>query len=88
MTLRTSAVEQAIANLQDRFGLEPSREDGTLRLEVPDGEQFIPRLVAELGVPIQAINVHRPTLDDVFLTLTGRPAEEVAEDGADEEKAA
>jgi ABC-2 type transport system ATP-binding protein len=71
VTLRTSAVDQAIANLSARFGLEPSREDGTLRLEVPDGEQFIPRLVAELGVPIQAISVHRPTLDDVFLKLTG-----------------
>jgi ABC-2 type transport system ATP-binding protein len=27
--------------------------------------------VAELGVPIQAINLRRPTLDDVFLKLTG-----------------
>ena len=71
VTLRTPAVEQAIRNLQARFGLEPSREDGTLRLEVPAGEQFIPQLVAELGVPIQAISVHRPTLDDVFLQLTG-----------------
>jgi ABC-2 type transport system ATP-binding protein len=71
VTLRTPAVEQAVANLQTRFGLEPSREDGTLRLEVPSGEQFIPRLVAELGVPIEAINVRRPTLDDVFLKLTG-----------------
>ncbi|HEY7067101.1 MAG TPA: ATP-binding cassette domain-containing protein [Chloroflexota bacterium] len=71
VTLRTPEQEQAAVNLQARFGLEPTREDGTLRLEVPDGEQFIPRLVTELGVPIQAIAVHRPTLDDVFIKLTG-----------------
>ncbi|HLH21265.1 MAG TPA: ATP-binding cassette domain-containing protein [Chloroflexota bacterium] len=71
VTLRTADADQAAANLQARFGLAPSREDGTLRLEVPGGEQFIPRLVTELGVPIQAISVHRPTLEDVFLKLTG-----------------
>ncbi len=29
---------------------------------------------------IDDIAIRRPTLDDVFLALTGKPAEEVAED--------
>jgi ABC-2 type transport system ATP-binding protein len=31
----------------------------------------VPRLFAELGIPIQAVNVSRPTLDDVFMSYTG-----------------
>ena len=37
---------------------------------------------------IDDIAIRRPTLDDVFLKLTGRTAEEVAEDDAKEEAAA
>ena len=47
---------------------------------VAAGEQFVPRLFAELGVPILQIHVARPTLDDVFLALTGHGAEEDLEE--------
>jgi daunorubicin resistance ABC transporter ATP-binding subunit len=36
------------------------------------------RAIEESGVAIDDIGVHRPSLDDVFLALTGRAAEEVA----------
>ena len=39
--------------------------------QVPDGEHFVPRLFAELGMPIRSVSVARPSLDDVFLSLTG-----------------
>jgi ABC-2 type transport system ATP-binding protein len=71
ITISTLDAEQAAENVRSRFGLQPIQEDGYLRLEVAEGEHFIPRLVAQLGVPIQAINLRRPTLDDVFLKLTG-----------------
>ena len=71
ITISTLDAEQAASNVRSRFGLQPIQEDGYLRLEVAEGEHFIPRLVAQLGVPIQAINLRRPTLDDVFLKLTG-----------------
>jgi ABC-2 type transport system ATP-binding protein len=35
------------------------------------------------GLEIDDVGVRRPTLDDVFLTLTGRPAEEQTDDGAE-----
>jgi ABC-2 type transport system ATP-binding protein len=38
---------------------------------VESGEQFVPRLFAELGVPIRAVSVARPSLDDVFMAYTG-----------------
>jgi len=39
---------------------------------VPAGEAFLPAFVRSFGLPLEAISVRRPTLDDVFLHLTGR----------------
>ena len=39
---------------------------------VADGEQFVPRLFAELGVSIRSMSGTRPTLDDVFMSYTGK----------------
>jgi len=41
-------------------------------MEVADGAEFIPKVVCELGVVVLSVDLHRPTLDDVFLKLTGR----------------
>jgi ABC-2 type transport system ATP-binding protein len=38
------------------------------------------RALDDAGVTIDDIAIRRPTLDDVFLTLTGRPAEEGEDD--------
>jgi ABC-2 type transport system ATP-binding protein len=37
------------------------------------------RAIEEAGISIDDIGVHRPSLDDVFLALTGRAAEEVVQ---------
>jgi ABC-2 type transport system ATP-binding protein len=46
-----------------------------LRLTVEHGEEALPALLRVLdgaGMTISSISLSRPTLDDVFLTLTGR----------------
>ncbi len=53
---------------------EISAADGMLRLTVEHGEQALPSLLRVLdaaGITLDSINLSRPTLDDVFLTLTG-----------------
>ncbi len=70
--IQTSDNEAAIAALRDRFGLEAAVHEGQVTFSVESGEQFVPRLFAELGVPIEAVRVSRPTLDDVFMSYTGR----------------
>jgi ABC-2 type transport system ATP-binding protein len=40
-------------------------------VEVEDAAAFMPRLVRELSVPVTSVSFHRPSLDDVFLKLTG-----------------
>jgi ABC-2 type transport system ATP-binding protein len=39
---------------------------------VAEGEHFVPRLFAELTQRIRSVSVARPTLDDVFMSYTGR----------------
>lgn len=54
---------------------EITETDGTLRLTVDHGEEALPVLLRTLdgaGITMSAISLSRPTLDDVFLTLTGR----------------
>jgi ABC-2 type transport system ATP-binding protein len=58
---------------------EISSADGTLRLTVERGEAALPSLLRVLdaaGLTLESINLARPTLDDVFLTLTGRSLRE------------
>ena len=53
----------------------PSVEAHVVRLHVPDGARALPVLLADLtrsGIDAIGVDVNRPTLDDVFLTLTGR----------------
>jgi ABC-2 type transport system ATP-binding protein len=56
-----------------------AREDGELRLSVDAGETAIPQIMRTLenaGIELATIELHRPTLDDVFLTKTGRSLRE------------
>jgi ABC-2 type transport system ATP-binding protein len=58
---------------------EMTASDGELRLTVARGEEALPvllRALDEAGITLHTINVSRPTLDDVFLTLTGRSLRE------------
>jgi ABC-2 type transport system ATP-binding protein len=77
--IQTDDDEAALAALDDRFGLEGRLSEGAVTFFVAAGEEFVPRLFAELGLPIRSVSVSRPTLDDVFMSYTGttiRDAEE------------
>jgi ABC-2 type transport system ATP-binding protein len=65
--------------------------DGALRLTVEHGEQALPVLLRTLdgaGLTMRAISLSRPTLDDVFLTLTGRSLRDDSPGGSAGESAA
>jgi len=61
----------AMAALRAVFDLDSGVHEGQVTFSVPSGEQFVPRLFAELGVPIRSVSVARPSLDDVFMAYTG-----------------
>jgi|KBSMisStandDraft_5_1062788.scaffolds.fasta_scaffold07427_10 ABC-2 type transport system ATP-binding protein len=70
--LKTADDAAAMAQLQDVFDLEPTTSEGAVRFYVANGDRFLPRLFAELTVPILSVSVAQPTLDDVFMSYTGR----------------
>jgi ABC-2 type transport system ATP-binding protein len=77
--IETADDEKAIARLGEHFGLEATVSEGVVSFAVAEGEAFVPRLFAELEVPIKSVSLSRPTLDDVFMSHTGstiRDAEE------------
>lgn len=81
--IQTADDAAAIAAIKERFELEAVVSEGAVTFSVASGEAFVPRLFAELGVPIRSVNVARPSLDDVFMSFTGstiRDAEASASD--------
>jgi ABC-2 type transport system ATP-binding protein len=69
--ITTADDDAAIEALRMRFDIEAVIAEGEVTFSVPEGEQFVPRLFAELGVPISSVSVARPSLDDVFMSYTG-----------------
>jgi len=83
VAITTADDTTALARLSERFAVEPAMREGHIMFAVANGEQFVPRLFAELGVAIRSVSVARPSLDDVFLAHTGatiRDKEAAAED--------
>jgi ABC-2 type transport system ATP-binding protein len=82
--IATDDDQATIAALAERFGVEAQVSEGAVAFFVPSGEAFVPRLFAELGVPIRSVSVSRPTLDDVFMSHTGASIRDAEESGAKE----
>ncbi len=83
VTLSTDDDARAAVEIAERLGLTPTRDATGLHIEVPDGAAFVPRLIAALSVATRSVTVRRPSLDDVFLKLTGRAIREAEAGAAD-----
>ena len=67
----------ALARLSTSEQPHVDASDGEIRLPVADPAASAEalRLLDARHVPVAAIELRQPSLDDVFLTLTGRPAD-------------
>ena len=72
ITITTEDNERAREELVTRFGLQPQGRDGELWFEAQDGQALVPQLSRDLNVRVNTVAVRRPSLDDVFMKLTGR----------------
>jgi ABC-2 type transport system ATP-binding protein len=79
--ISTADDDAAITALRDRFDLTASMAEGEVTFAVASGEHFVPRLFAELGVPIKSVSLSRPSLDDVFMSYTGTTIRDAEEKG-------
>jgi ABC-2 type transport system ATP-binding protein len=80
ITIQTAAPELVAAGIRDRFGCTAGVMEGNVRLEMPDGHQWIARLVEAFPGQISAITLGKPTLEDVFIDRTGHRMEVVEEE--------
>ena len=58
--------------------------ENTVRFRVPRGDTALPELLRALdgkGIPMTSLQVQRPSLDDVFLTMTGRTLRDAESSG-------
>lgn len=74
--LRTKDDATAASEMNGRLGLSPRQLEGGLAFTVESAEKFIPRLFETLSVGIISVNLKRPSLEDVFINLTGREIRE------------
>jgi ABC-2 type transport system ATP-binding protein len=81
VVLSTDDSARAVEEVRQHFGVEALQDNGTLRIEVPDGAEFVPRLIRAVSVTVKTVTVRRPSLDDVFLKLTGRAIRDESADG-------
>jgi ABC-2 type transport system ATP-binding protein len=75
ITIETAAPEKIAAGIHDRFGQTAGVMEGNVRLELPDGHQWIARIVEAFPGQIDAITLGKPTLEDVFIARTGHRLE-------------
>lgn len=60
------------AALRDRLGADDTTElDGVVRLERDRGHEWVPRVIEAAPGLVDSISVGKPTLEDVFIHLTG-----------------
>jgi ABC-2 type transport system ATP-binding protein len=72
VTIAAADNAAAAAEITERYGAEATQRDGTVSFSVDHGAAFLPEFVRTFSQPLASVSVREPTLDDVFLHLTGR----------------
>lgn len=72
VTLKAEDNDAAALELKEKYGLSSIIQNGTITFSVSQGEKFLPKLMNSFQNRLLSIGIRRPTLDDVFLKLTGR----------------
>ena len=86
ISVRTEDNEAAMRVLVGEYKLCPSIRDDVISFAVPRGEEFLPGFVSGFPVPILSVGLARPTMENVFLKVTGRTIREQEADPMHEMK--
>jgi len=76
VSLTTMDNEQAKEEIENSFNLNVSEKDGVLYMTCSKGDTCIPEIIRTLGEKVVSVRIERPTLNDVFLKLTGKTIRE------------
>ncbi|MCZ6529245.1 MAG: ATP-binding cassette domain-containing protein [Chloroflexi bacterium] len=90
ITLRTSDNENASQRLKEVHGVEArTGPEGQLIVETERGDQFIPKIIETFSdganpIEVQSVSLRQPTLEDVFIKLTGHAIREQEADSKEQ----
>lgn len=71
VVVSTADPDKLQARIRERFDCEPSVVDGRVRIEISHGHAFVRDVVEAFAEEIQTVTYGKPTLEDVFIRLTG-----------------
>jgi ABC-2 type transport system ATP-binding protein len=71
ITLTTDDAVGLASAVRERFGIQVEQVDSTVRIERERGHEFIPQLVEAFVGKIRSVSLGKPTLEDVFIRITG-----------------
>ncbi len=72
ISVKTDDNDRAAEEVRLRYQIEARRDSDGLTFQVVSGEEFLPTFIKEFGTRILSVSLRRPSLEDVFLKLTGR----------------
>ncbi len=87
VTLKTDDNAAAEEELKEKYQVATRPENETITFHVLQGEKFLPELLKNFETPIHSVGLRRPTLEDVFLKLTGRAIRDEGGNGMEQVKA-
>ena len=76
ITVKTDDNTKAAAEIKTSYQIEVRQDNDELVFAVEHGEKFLPKFIREFGTKILSVSLRHPSLDDVFLKLTGREIRE------------
>lgn len=71
IVIATRQPDRLREGLRDRFGVEPMVVDGKLHIERARGHEFVAQIAEAFPEAIESVTYGKPTLEDVFIHLTG-----------------
>jgi ABC-2 type transport system ATP-binding protein len=70
--LKTNENKKAMEDIKKLFDVEVSEKNGEIYISSLKGDVCIPEIIREIGERVLSVRMQRPTLNDVFLKLTGK----------------
>jgi ABC-2 type transport system ATP-binding protein len=71
VVISSSDAESLSQKISQQMRVRSTLVDGTIRIELPRGHEFVREVVDRFGDEIESVTFGKPTLEDVFVHLTG-----------------
>jgi ABC-2 type transport system ATP-binding protein len=77
LTIQTDQPDELARRIEERFGLSTHRIADSLRIERERGHELLGEIAMAFPGEFRSLTLGKPTLEDVFIRLTGRSLETV-----------